>query len=398
MPRSDVIAPVSPSPLHVAVDLFAGAGGLSLGLEQSGFALGAAVERSRIAAATHRRNFHSTPVLCRDVRWLRAADVIETVRTGLEARGLKWAGEIALTAGGPPCQGYSTGGRSIADDERNGLVHDFRRLVVALGSRYFIMENVPGILFRTHRQSLRQLLRGFERSGYHVAEPCIVEASEVGLPQTRKRVLLIGWKVGETPVDVDSLLKVRRPPVNVIEAIDDLPRVEELEEALASDVYVIPQPDLASRSHYAESLRRTDVGLAKPRLWDGKTLSGCALTKHASTIIKRFAKVSAGSIDTISRFRRLHPVGLSPTLRAGTGVDHGSHTPPRPIHYRAARVITVREAARLQSFPDWFQFDERKWHAWREIGNAIPPILARLAGDFVMSALRSPRAFLDQTA
>lgn len=373
----------------VAVDLFAGAGGLTLGLEQAGFEIGAAVERANGPALTHRGNFPDTPLLRRDMRWLRAAHVREAVRNGFAARKVRWLGDIALTAGGPPCQGYSTGGTSSADDERNTLVHEFRRLVATLDSRYFVMENVPGLLFKAHAPALDRLRDGFARAGYEVAEPCVLDASKVGLPQARRRVLLVGWKRGETPVDVEGLLRLQRPLVTVAEAIGDLPPVEDIDTLRKHDTYVLPIRDARGRSAYAEAMRGLATGLARPRQWDGRSLTGCAQTLHTNAVEKRFQATKPGEMEPISRYRRLKADGVAPTLRAGTGPDHGSHTPPRPIHYRAPRVITVREAARLQSFPDWFRFADTKWHAWQEIGNAVPPLLARALGEAIMDGLNT---------
>lgn len=380
--------PVKPFPpaCPVAIDLFSGAGGLSLGLEQAGFEVGAAVERAKGPAATHRRNFPDTPLLRRDIRWLRAAHVREAVRNGFSSRGLGWSGEIALTAGGPPCQGYSSGGTKSTNDERNGMIHEFRRMVVALDSRYFVMENVPGLLFKAHARGLAKLRAGFVRDGYEVAEPLIVDASHLGLPQVRRRVLLFGWKRDEAPVDVATLLRIRRRRVTVEEALGDLPRIEEIDALNEGDCYVLPIGG-QERSAYAKEMRALVVGLSRPRLWDGRSLTGCAQTHHSREVVARFRDTKAGETEPTSRYRRLKADGVASTLRAGTGPDHGSHTSPRPIHFRAPRVMSVREAARLQSFPDWFQFAPAKWHAWQEIGNAVPPILARDVGEIIMQAL-----------
>jgi DNA (cytosine-5)-methyltransferase 1 len=378
----------SPATRPVAIDLFSGAGGLSLGLEQAGFELAAALERAEGPATTHRLNFPNTPLLRRDIRWLRPADVRGAIHDGFAAQGFRWSGEVALTAGGPPCQGYSTGGTKRTDDERNALVHEFRRIVVSLDSRYFLMENVPGLLFKPHARALAKLRADFVRAGYEVAEPLIVDASSLGLPQIRRRVLLVGWKRGEIPVDVATIQRIQRRRVTVQEAIGDLPRIEEVDALREVDTYVLPIRG-QERSAYAKAMRALVVGQSHLRFWDGRSLSGCAQTIHSGEVVARFRRTRAGETEPTSRYRRLKADGVASTIRAGTGPEHGSHTSPRPIHFRAPRVITVREAARLQSFPDWFQFAPTKWHAWQEIGNAVPPILARVAGEAIMRALGS---------
>jgi DNA (cytosine-5)-methyltransferase 1 len=369
----------------VAVDLFAGAGGLSLGLEQAGFEIGAAVESGPGPANTHRLNFPNTPLVEKDIRSVTASALTATIRSGFEARRLSWSGSVVLCSGGPPCQGYSVGGRRRQNDERNTLVHQFKRLATKLHSRYFVMENVPGMLLRHNLPRLKALIRAFKRSGYEVADPMILNASDFGLPQSRRRVILVGWKSGERAVDIARLQNVRHPIVNVGDAIGDLPEVEGISSLAENDVYVLPLRK-KDRSEYALRMRELSTGLAHPRTWDGRTLSGCARTLHKNAIVRRFEKTESGTMEPVSRYFRLSTDGLAPTIRAGTGPEHGSHTPPRPIHYETARVITVREAARLQSFPDWFQFAPTKWHAWREIGNAVPPLLARALGEAVFAA------------
>jgi DNA (cytosine-5)-methyltransferase 1 len=375
----------------VAVDLFAGAGGLSLGLEQAGFDIAVAIERGLGPATTHRRNFASTPILIADIRAVTAQSVRSAITKGFAKRELSWNGEITICGGGPPCQGYSMGGHRRANDERNVLVHEFRRLVTALRSRYFVMENVPGLLQPTNSAILTELMKSFHRSGYTVAEPIIVDASRLGLPQSRRRVLLFGWRRGEAPVDVSGLEKLECERATVRDAIDDLPEIETVDALLETDRYSFGHGS-SLPSPYAEHMRALSLGFAYPREWDGITLSGCARTRHCASVVRRFRRTEPGNTEPISRYRRLHPMGTAPTLRAGTGPEHGSHTPPRPIHYRTPRVISVREAARLQSFPDWFQFADAKWHAWQEIGNAVPPLLARVVGAALLkSANTFPR-------
>lgn len=372
-------------PRPVAVDLFAGAGGLSLGLEQSGFEIGVAIERAPGPASTHRSNFPFTPMIAKDIMRVTASEVRTAVVKEMANSAVQWEGEITLCAGGPPCQGYSVGGHRRVDDERNALVHQFRRLVTKLESRYFLMENVPGMLLPANAPTLKKLIAAFERAGYEVAEPFVLDASRLGLPQSRRRVLIIGWRDGEKPVDTAALQDLKCPTVSVHDALNDLPEIESFEASIETETLVLRGDD-GARSAYAEKMRSVATGFAQPRRWDGHSLSGCSRTKHSAEVVQRFRQTKPGDTEPISRYRRLAEDGIAPTLRAGTGPDHGSHTPPRPIHYRTPRVITVREAARLQSFPDWFQFATAKWHAWQEIGNAVPPLMARVLGGAVLNA------------
>jgi DNA (cytosine-5)-methyltransferase 1 len=110
-------------------------------------------------------------------------------------------------------------------------------------------------------------------------------------------------------------------------------------------------------------------------------------TEHTEQSRQRFAATPHGKVEPISRFHKLAPHGLCNTLRAGTDSARGAFTSPRPIHYRFPRVITVREAARLHSYPDWFRFHATKWHGFREIGNSVPPLLGRAVAGEIMRVL-----------
>jgi DNA (cytosine-5)-methyltransferase 1 len=118
-------------------------------------------------------------------------------------------------------------------------------------------------------------------------------------------------------------------------------------------------------------------------------LTGCQLCRHDPTVVRRFKDTNPGTSESISRFHRLHLDRPAPTLRAGTGKDKGSFTAARPIHPTQPRCITVREAARLHSFPDHFHFHPTQWHGFRQVGNSVPPSLARAVAERVIGALRA---------
>ena len=173
------------------------------------------------------------------------------------------------------------------------------------------------------------------------------------------------------------------PLVSVREAFEMLPEAERFRQLYASDVLMLDGLDpkcrrglTAPNAAYASEMRANRIGFEFERPWNGRALTGMALTVHQRAVVRRFASTPPGGRESISRYLRLDWSGQSPTLRSGTARDHGSHTPPRPIHPNGKRVITVREAARLHSFPDWFAFHATKWHAWRGIGNSVPPRMA----------------------
>jgi DNA (cytosine-5)-methyltransferase 1 len=143
---------------------------------------------------------------------------------------------------------------------------------------------------------------------------------------------------------------------------------------------------------YSRFLRGLDIDpgdLAHPRTWDARVLTSSMRTVHAKLSQRRFDSTKHGEVEPISRFLKLDPDGVSNTLRAGTGSDKGAFTSPRPIHPVAPRCITVREAARLHSYPDWFRFHMTKWHGFRQVGNSVPPLLGRAVAAQLAAVLKA---------
>ena len=173
----------------------------------------------------------------------------------------------------------------------------------------------------------------------------------------------------------------------VVEALDDLPDADRFPELLVSDLVAV---DFATVHAYARRLRGLDndpTDFAHPRSFDPHRLTSSLRTEHTESSRQRFAATPPGKVEPVSRFLKLPPHGLCNTLRAGTDSARGAFTSPRPIHYRFPRVITVREAARLHSYPDWFRFHATKWHGFREIGNSVPPLLGRAVAGEILKAL-----------
>jgi DNA (cytosine-5)-methyltransferase 1 len=385
------------SPRPIAVDLFSGAGGLSLGFEQAGFDVLAAVEVDPIHAATHKFNFPYCTVIPRSIRSLSAADIREA--TGIGDRG------IDLVFGGPPCQGFSLIGQRALDDPRNSLVREFVRIVAELSPTYFMFENVKGLTLGQHRQFLRELVSEFKARGYRVLIPWqVLNAAHYGVPQDRERLFLLGARQGAplprypapTTVphtDGPNLGLLPRGP-SCEDALGDLPDPEQFPELAHQDATMCAS--WGPPSAYARELRcLTDESwhLGYRRQWDPRSLTASATTEHTAISRRRFLATEPGQVEPISRFFRLDRHGIANTLRAGTDSARGAFTSPRPIHYDANRCITVREMARLHGFPDWFRFHRTKWHGARQVGNAVPPPLARaLAGAFIDSMGLTPDA------
>lgn len=371
----------------IAVDLFAGAGGLSLGFEQAGFAVRAAVEYDPIHCATHEFNFPKCAAICRsmtdiDGDYIRSHSEIED-------------NDVDVVVGGAPCQGFSLIGKRALDDPRNRLIFHFLRIVEELKPKYFVFENVRGLTIGDHRRFLYEVIEEFKARGYSVLEPYrVLNALWFGVPQDRQRLFLLGARKGlplpvypqpsHRPNDdaVADLQGLRKTPT-VWEAIGDLPEVEEYEELLESDSTLARY---GKPSGYAKMLRDSSQPAKGPRL-----LTASLRTVHTPKSQQRFNATPYGCVEPISRFLKLDPDGYCNTLRAGTASDRGAFTSPRPIHPHTPRCITVREAARLHSYPDWFRFHVTKWHGFRQIGNSVPPLLAKAIAQEVMTALRRSR-------
>ena len=373
-------------PKPIAIDLFAGVGGMSLGVKQAGFTVAGAFDIERRNVQAYKRNFPSVSV--------NTLDLARTTGSEIRQQSSCIDEDIDLVFGGPPCQGFSVGGKRDAEDDRNFLIFDFIRLVRSLRPKYFVMENVQGFLAKPHEFILDEFIRRARLAGYQIAKDIrALNASDFGVPQRRKRVFVLGYRndceplVYPYPTPIADEFGTDYQPL-VGDAISDLPEVEHCEYLFESDSY---SGHLAkTASHYAKLMRNElieygdnySVYRSTP-----KVLTGCQRTRHSRQIMDRFRGTRPGAVEPISRYYRLDLGGVAPTLRAGTGSDRGSHTSPRPIHPEVPRCITVREAARLHSFPDWFQFDATRWHAYRQIGNSVPPRLSRSVASVVRSAL-----------
>jgi DNA (cytosine-5)-methyltransferase 1 len=371
----------------IGIDLFAGAGGMSLGFEQAGFDVVAAVEIDPIHAAAHKFNFPHCEVLAQSVIGLSGPEIRR--RAGIEGR------QVDVVFGGAPCQGFSLIGHRALDDPRNALVNEFVRLVTELDSSYFVFENVKGLTVGRHKELLNEIIKEFENRGYAVRKSwSVLNAVNFGVPQHRERLILMGAKEG-LPLPVypsgNSASANRREFFSgptCRDALEDLPNAEDFPELISSDE--VETDAWGKPSAYAKEMRCIENEAwhsGYVRRWNSSLLTSSMRTDHTEVSRRRFASISGGEVEPISRFFKLSPDGVSNTLRAGTDAARGAFTSPRPIHYRWARCITVREMARLHGFPDWFRFHETKWHGARQIGNAVPPPLARAVAEQIMLAL-----------
>lgn len=372
----------------IGIDLFAGVGGMSIGFEQAGFDVLAAVEIDPIHAAAHAYNFPETTVINQSVETITGADIREMAGIGER--------DVDVVFGGAPCQGFSLIGKRALDDPRNSLVRDFVRIVSELDATHFVFENVKGITVGKHRAFLEELIAEFQGHGYEVVLPWkVLNASAFGVPQNRERLILMGTKRGrlrpEYPLPITraagSVGEAPEGP-SCADALSDLPDAERFEGLHHSDT--VATSTWGTPSEYGQEMRcRTNESwhFGYVRCWEPNVLTSSARTEHTAISRRRFKETLPGEVEPISRFFRLPAKGVSNTLRAGTDAARGAFTSPRPIHYKFDRCITVREMARLHGFPDWFRLHQTKWHGARQVGNAVPPPLARAVAGAVIAAL-----------
>jgi DNA (cytosine-5)-methyltransferase 1 len=361
-----------------AIDLFCGCGGMSLGAARAGFCIAGAIDFDAKALASHKRNFPHSAHYAADLAGMPGSQVLENLKVR--------AGEVEVCVGGPPCQGFSTMGKRNPRDERNLLLADFLRIVGEIGPSAFVLENVPALLHERHRRLLDTALLPLE-SAYDILDPQLLKATDAGAPTVRMRMFVVGFRksIAAAASDFWDPSEKTQPPV-VRKALDGLP-VDVASDWRASRGGVRTVRITRQGAFFEAASARIPVGVGDPaaiELLSENFVTGCIGTRHSDDLISRYAGLEYGESDGKTKSVKLDPEGYCPTLRAGTGPDRGSFQAVRPIHYLRPRVITPREAARLQGFPDWYQFDQTKWHSFRQIGNSVSPLVA----EFVLRRVR----------
>lgn len=377
------------------IDLFAGAGGLSEGLEEAGFHSVFASEIVAQYADTYRRNHPGTEVVTEDIRNLDP----EKIR---EALGIK-KGELALIAGGPPCQGFSINApvRSVLD-KRNHLFKEYLRFVDAFQPRVILIENVPGLVSFEDGATLHAILKALGELGYG-ADVRILGAAYYGVPQMRWRTVILGMRGRELPpyafpepichapiranftatFDGHSLLKIPAVDipgnfVSVKDAIGDLPPLKGGERGLVCKEYRM-DPTCDFQRHVRigspgvynhEAPRLSPINLERLRY----IKPGGNWTDIPNDLLPKGMKLARRS-DHTKRYGRLTPEGLASTILTKCDPHWGAY-----FHYEQDRSLTVREAARCQSFPDHYIFYGSQQEQYAQVGNAVPPMLAKAVG------------------
>ena len=353
------------------INLFSGAGGFSLGAKRAGFDMAGSVEKDPQAISVYKRNFPNSQLWEKDISTISATEILKTF--GLQV------GEIDGIIGGPPCQGFSHMGQNNSEDPRNKLFIRFFEIVNDAVPKFFLAENVPGILSPKNDKFIKQALSKVEDK-YKILPPMKLVAKEFGVPTTRTRVFFFGYLKDQiNSIESTEFEAANTKLVCVKDALKGLPeKIDPLwlrEEDGWREIEKEVKGDFGSKLHGQIPAGVGDAE-AITRLQKKNEVSGCLGTRHSDRVLNRYSKIKPGEIDHVSRSRRLNSNGFCPTLTAGTSSDKGSYQAVRPLHPTENRVITPREAARLQGFPDWFQFHPTKWHSFRQIGNSVSPILA----------------------
>ena len=383
---------------YSCADLFAGAGGLAVGFHAAGFACSFFNEIDEEASRTFALNFPGAePFVC-PIQDLSGKMIQDACSSDIE--------ELDVIVGGPPCQGFSIyAPKRSGNDERNHLFKDYARLVLeGIRPKFILMENVPGLVSLDNGKTLRDVVKSFEKAGYRVIYK-ILNACHYGVPEERWRLFFFGTRLPDIKLSFPepTHYSIRRtnftggrdytfryaigepensllfpaelhPPTTVAEAISDLPEISSGGGQDESEY--LDQP----LSVYQSASRRSSVKLFNHHC-NGVQPINLERLKHIPPggswrdipfeLLPEGMKRARRS-DHTRRYGRFHPDEPSGTILTRCDPHWGTF-----YHYEQDRIISVREAARIQSFPDWFRFTGSCTGQYKQVGNAVPPLLAK---------------------
>lgn len=354
------------------IDLFCGCGGFSKGFEEAGYNVRFGIDMWKDATVTYQHNFPNAAVLNEDITMINGKDILEIAKLGIE--------EVDVIIGGPPCQGFSVSGKRMIDDERNKLYKSYVQIVSELKPKVFVMENVPGLIRLFKGQVGEQVIEDFSNIGYTVQKQ-ILSAENYGVPQQRKRVFFVGVRndLNEKGLVFNFPIAFMgngtdTPAWTAKDAISDLDFVPD-DKVLGEDIpyQIEPQND------YQKIMRE-----------GSRSVLNHSVTLHNERTKEIIAMVPDGGNyknlpEELWSTRKVHIAwtrmdSRKPCFTIDTGHNHH-------FHYKENRVPTVRESARIQSFPDSFEFIGIKTSQLKQVGNAVPPLLAKAVGKSIISML-----------
>jgi len=362
-----------------AISLFCGAGGCSLGFKQAGYEIIYSNDIDPIAVNSYKSNFPNTIV---EKKGIQEIDFLKKINQ----LGIK-KGELDIIIGGPPCQGFSTAGSRFWDDPRNYLLKEYVRSLSEIQPKWFIMENVEGLLTLKNGEYLEQACKAFINLGYNVRIDKIY-SQEYGIPQRRKRVFIVGSRICDEfswpkPLYPANGKIYKETPITLKDAFVNLPKPTpqkdfkvKYEIRSNSELFEYYKSDLGKVSdHYSKELSE----IQRERITsldEGQTMKDLPENlQHKSYKKRSNRRVMDG---TPSHKRGGAPSGLKRLYYDEPGLTITSASIREFIHPLENRPLTVRECARIQTFPDDFEFSGSESQKIKQIGNAIPPLLAKI--------------------
>jgi DNA (cytosine-5)-methyltransferase 1 len=357
------------------IDLFCGAGGFSEGFKSAGFKVIAAIDSDLSAAETFKKSHPTTKFIC---------ESIEKIDPKFLRRSLKLKkGQLDCLIGGPPCQAYSINNHQRGlKDRRSGLFRSYLRFVAEFLPKKIVMENVTGILSAGDGRVVAEILKNLKKFGY-VADVKILCSEDYGVPQKRRRVIIQGSRVGSLSWPLKTHGDGLEKPVTVIDAIGDLPLLENGEGSHIARYTSKPSSKFQKLVRSSKLLyNHSAPKLSKINLARIKYVPPGGNWRNIPFKLLPLGMKRAKKSDHTKRYGRLRKNGLASTILTKCDIHWGEY-----IHPSQNRSISIREAARLQSFPDHFEFLGTKSEQYTQIGNAVPPLLARAIADSIMQAL-----------
>lgn len=353
-----------------AIDLFAGAGGLSEGFKQAGYKILAANDFEKFAAETYKATHQDTQFIDGSIQDIKASDF-------LKAAGIK-KGDLDCLIGGPPCQAYSVYNHQRGmHDERSGLFREYLRIVEGIFPKWVVIENVTGITSIEDGLAVNEIKNSLHKLGYTKLSHKIINSEDYGVPQQRRRIVFIANRINREifwkPPTHDG---EKIPFVTVSDAIGDLPTLKN-GEGEEVQPYQIPFKECEPYQKLMRKYSKEVYNHVAPTLSDVNLSRMKHIPVGGSWRDIPFNLLPAGMkkakrSDHTKRYGRLDPNGLSSTILTKCDIHWGAY-----IHPSQDRTITVREAARLQSFPDTFKFQGPKTEQYRQVGNAVPPLMGK---------------------
>jgi DNA (cytosine-5)-methyltransferase 1 len=344
----------------IAIDLFCGCGGFSYGFQDAGFDVALGIDMWKDATITYKNNFPNAKVINDDITKVNGKDILHILKLNND--------DIDVIIGGPPCQGFSVSGKRMLDDPRNNLYKSFVEIVQEIKPKVFIMENVPGLIRLFGGKVKEEVLEDFSSLGYEVKVQ-LLSSDAYGVPQQRKRVFFVGInkeKISNTkefsfPEATNGI--GLEPVVTCKEAISDLDFVPD-DKSLGEDINY----KVDAQCEYQKIMRN----------------ESSSIKNHSITIHKEKTKEIISMVPDGGNYKNL-PIELQSTRKVNIAWTRMNSQKPcftidtghnHHFHYKENRVPTVRESARIQSFPDKFKFVGIKTSQLKQVGNAVPPLMA----------------------